>query len=117
MSTTIKVGEEEFDFDFASPSNRDVMVIEKVTDLTYKEWAEKVQAGSITALTALVYMLKRRGNPKLRFDDVEFNLGEFGIEGEVEAEDKETPDPTDASSPTLSEDSGESDSTSSAGDI
>jgi hypothetical protein len=79
--TTIKIGEDEkYEFDFGNPGNREVMQIERVFDGTFKDWGTAVRDGSITALTCLVYVLRKRDNPGVRFDDVEFNVGDFDIE-------------------------------------
>lgn len=45
--------------------------IEQVTGLTFSKWGEQLQAGSITALQALVWILVRRRSPEARFDDID----------------------------------------------
>ncbi len=90
----VQVGDESYEFDFASPSNREVMQIERVFDGTFKEFGVALRNGSVTALTCLVYVLEKRTNPALRFDDVEFSIGEFSVvEPEDEGDGKEEVDP------------------------
>ena len=98
--STITVGEESFEFDFENPSNREVMAIERVSGQTLMEWINALQAGSVTALTQLVWVVKKRDNSQLKLGDVEFKLGDFTIDhGDNPAED-DTPsaDPKDQTS-------------------
>src|SRR5487761_2381275 len=75
----VRIGTKEYEFDFSNPSNREAMAVERVFDGTFKQWAEAVRDGSITALTCLVYVLEKRDDPNVKFSDVEFNISDFDV--------------------------------------
>ena len=58
-------------------TNREGMEVERVTGRSFMEWTADLKAGSMLAYTALVYVLRRRDEPDLRFGDVEFTMGEL----------------------------------------
>jgi hypothetical protein len=64
---------EVYDFDMTRITNVEGMAIEKVTGKTYVEWAEAMQAGSMLAVTALVWIVRKRQEPTLQFEQVEFS--------------------------------------------
>lgn len=53
-------------------TNKEAMAIERATGLDFGEWQDKVDSGSVLAQTALVWVIRRRDDPTLRFDDVEY---------------------------------------------
>jgi hypothetical protein len=98
MASRIIIDGQEHDFDFGNPSNKEIMLLEKVYGGTFKAWAEAMADGSITALTCLAYVVMKRTDPTLRFDDVEFAIGDgFRIE-----DDKAASEPVDPTEPTPS---------------
>lgn len=80
----IRVGDNEYVFDPDEVSNEEAMQIERTCACTFTQWADQVTAGSITALTALVWLLRRREQPSLKFTDVRFKLGDFDLHDESE---------------------------------
>ena len=99
--TRLVINGQDHEFDFANPSNKEVMQLERAFGGTFKEWSEAMGAGSILALTSLVYVVMRRTNPTLKFDDVEFSLGD-GFEMHDDSPEVEPEDPSVPTEPTLS---------------
>ena len=99
--STIKVGDETYEFSLSNPSNRDCMLLENVFDGTFSEWSRAMSKGSIRATTCLVYMLRKRAGQKVNFENVEFNLGEFDVE--LTGDDKQEDEPVDPTDTTPSE--------------
>jgi hypothetical protein len=93
--STITVGGDSYEFDFENPSNREVMAIERVSGQTLLEWLNALQAGSVTALTQIVWVCQKRTNPQLKLADVEFRVGDFTIDHGDTVEDEPSADPKD----------------------
>ena len=83
---------EVFEFDASRMTNVEGMAIEKATGLLYAEWAEALSKGSMMAQTALVWVIKKRQEPTLRFDDVVFTTVEID-DGDEQAEQADASDP------------------------
>ena len=45
----------------------EAMAIEAATGQTFEQWGNALSAGSITAMVGLVWLLKRRQNPTLKY--------------------------------------------------
>ena len=86
----IRINGQHFDFNTARITNREGMSIESATDMTFTEVMDKASNGSLLALTALVWVVRKRNEPGLRFDDVDFALDDV-----EQVDDDETPDPTE----------------------
>lgn len=73
---SIKIGEHVLDIDPAKLLNVEFIAIERATQgrLTMNALNKAMQAGSMEAITALVWVLRKRHEPQLRFDDVTFSL-------------------------------------------
>jgi hypothetical protein len=76
----IEIEGTKYTFDPNHVGNDEAMAIERVTAGTFTQWTDALTAGSVTALTALVWILQRRDNPKAKFADVRFDMGEFDVE-------------------------------------
>jgi len=70
--------------------------IEKVCGCTFQEWSERLQAGSMEALAALVWIVQKRENPELRFSEVDFEIGSV----EIDEDEVDEANPTVPSSDT-----------------
>ena len=81
-----------WDVDAQNPDWDITYATEKLTDWPWGEFAERLARGSSVALTALIYVLRKRDEPKLTFDKVKPTWGEIDFEG---FEDDETAEPTD----------------------
>lgn len=65
-------------FDPEKMKSSEIMAIEKLTGLTYAEWADAAERGSITAVHALLFVLLRRDRPQLDASQVpDFELDEI----------------------------------------
>ena len=92
----IIVDGQAYEFDMTRITNVEGMAIEKATGGTYQEWADSLQAGSMLALTALVWVVRKRSEPTLTFDQVEFS--HISVEEDEEVSPLEQPGPTSAGS-------------------
>jgi hypothetical protein len=72
----LKVGDKVYDFDADHVSNTEAMAIELNCHCTFMQWTQNISAGSALALTALVWLVQRRENPGLKFQDVRFDIGD-----------------------------------------
>jgi hypothetical protein len=98
----IKIGDEEYFFDPVRVANDEAMLIERTCGCTFTQWQKQLEEGSVTALTALVWLLRRRnGQTSLKFTDVHFDLGDFDIN--TDEPGTEEANPTDGEEVTISE--------------
>ncbi len=72
--------EQRYQFDVNKMPNIDAEAIERVTDWTLGEWQQKMQAGSILANRALLWILQRRIHPTLKFAAVSFTIDQLDAE-------------------------------------
>lgn len=86
----ISVDGEQYEFDPEKMLNTEAIAIERATGQTFQQWSKSAQAGSIEAVTALVWIVRKRQQPDLRFKDVEFVLASVDIEDD---EDEDGGDP------------------------
>lgn len=75
-------GAEPRSWDFAPDRllNVEAIAIEKVTGLTLAGLMAGIKAGSMTAITGLLWVLLRRKEPTLRFEQVQFSFSEVDFE-------------------------------------
>lgn len=77
----ITVEGQAYEWDEESAENTDIIAIEDATGLTVAEWSEALARGSMRAVTALVWMLRRNnGEPDLALTDVRFRVGSIAID-------------------------------------
>src|SRR5690348_14581400 len=60
--------------------NDEAMAIERALGCDFGVWSQRVMDGNIGALTGLVWILRRRNDSQLRYDNVRFKLGSVGFE-------------------------------------
>lgn len=58
--------------------------IERQTGLTFVEWQQKLLTGSIMAAHGLLWVLLKRDNPQLKYDQVVFATGETSLDFSAE---------------------------------
>jgi hypothetical protein len=81
-----------YEFDQDSMTNLDAMALEDVTGWGLRTFGEKLADGSGRALTFLVWLVRSRTEPGLKFDEVEFSLARLDLdEDEVAGSGKEDP--------------------------
>jgi hypothetical protein len=68
--------------------NVECMAVEKVTGLTTGEWTESLGKGSMLAITALVWIIRKRTEPTLGLDEVVFGVASLEMEEDEEPEGK-----------------------------
>lgn len=73
----IGVGGQSWDVDLAKLLNVEIIAIERAVGMSVVELGEALDRGSVLALTAVVWVMRRRGDPGLKFDDVTFPIGEL----------------------------------------
>lgn len=83
----LTVDGEAYEFDFDRITNVEAMEIQKISGMKFGEWIKALsEEGDMLAMTALVYVVQKRREPTLRFDDVTFTLGGLDIEFDEEEE-------------------------------
>lgn len=92
---------QKYEFDQGRVMNVEAIAIKRVTSehLGFVEWLKAVGDSDVEAITALVWIVRKRIEPELRFSEVEFNVMEFIESLEMDEEPDAEPDPT-ASTPT-----------------
>lgn len=60
-------------------SSPDAEIIERRTGLLFPEWVQRCAAGSVTAQHAFLYVMLRKENPGMEWDQVDFTPDEVGI--------------------------------------
>ena len=73
----LTIGETVYDFDVDSITNREAMLLEDQLGLTFQEFTELLQRGSMKALTGLAWLAMRRTDPEAPFDAVDFKLADI----------------------------------------
>lgn len=89
MKLAVKVENVTYQLDVDELQNGDVIDLEDVTGLTFTEWLESLQKGSLKALTGVIWLARRENEPDLAFRDVTFRLSAVS----VVMDDEETADP------------------------
>jgi hypothetical protein len=74
-----------YDYDQDRMTNIEAMAIEKVTGLTFAEWAEALTNGSMLATTALVWVVQKRDEPTIKFSEVEFELARLELDDDPDS--------------------------------
>ena len=75
----LKLGDEEHVFDRARLMYSEVSEIEKVTGLSYAEWERELGRFSITAVGALLHVLRRRAEIPSDYATMQFNAADLSV--------------------------------------
>lgn len=67
-------------FGEAVADNVELMDLENVMGVPLGDWADMLNRGSVRAVTALVWLMRRRDEPALAFADVRFRMTEVSLE-------------------------------------
>jgi hypothetical protein len=112
----MRVGERVYTFDQSRMLNTELMVVERETGFTAIEWQDALNRGSMIAVTALIWIVKRRydGDPTLAFDKVVFDPDDIEMMFEDEESGKDSTSTSDA--PTVEATNGTGSSSSPASD-
>ncbi len=84
-----------YDCDFNKLLNVEFIAIERVTGLTIIGVAQGLMEASAVTVTALVWVMRKRQDPTLRFDQVEFAMADVEIE-DLDDEEAEQAAPKEA---------------------
>lgn len=77
-----------WEFEPAKMMSPEAEAIERLTKMTFVQWQSSVQDGSMLAIRALLWVLLKRSNPGIKFESLEFSMGEIDWElGEQERVD------------------------------
>lgn len=77
-----------WEFEPAKMMSPEAEAIERLTKMTFVQWQSAVQDGSMLAIRALLWVLLKRSNPGIKFESLEFSMGEIDWElGEQERVD------------------------------
>lgn len=100
----VKAGDDKFDISPKDILNTEAMMIKRKIGLDFQTWLEAMGKMDAEAVTALIWIARKRTNPNERYEDVVFPLGavEFELtdeekaEYEMKADPKEEPKPDEA---------------------
>jgi hypothetical protein len=73
----LKVDGTEYEYDLDKMLNVEAIAIERATGMTYPQFGAQFYTGSVLAITALIWVIRKRQDPKLRFDEVVFEVATF----------------------------------------
>lgn len=96
MAMRFTIDGEKLEFDQHRLMNVEAIAIRRVTAMTLPQWNEALSEVDPTAVTALVWIIQKRQDPELQFEDVVFNLMEFAETLEADEETDAESDPTDS---------------------
>lgn len=75
----LKLGDEEHVFDRARLMYSEVAEIEKITGLSYAEWERELGRFSITAVAALLHILRKRADIPSDYATMQFNAADLSV--------------------------------------
>jgi hypothetical protein len=91
--------EQRWTFDVDNPAWDIGSQTEKLTNWPWLEFKDRLTKGSMIALSALIYVLRKRDEPKLRPDAVQVTWGEIELITDEPDDDTETDDSADETDP------------------
>lgn len=92
---------EEHRFDPARFMTPEVIAIEKAVGLTWPFCLRGLDSGHALSTVAFVWILRKRQNPRIRFEDVQFAIGDCEvIDPDIDTRYDGTPDDEDGDTPT-----------------
>ena len=92
MVLKVTVGGAPIEMDIQGILNVEAIEVQKVTGYGYREFLGKIDEGDIAAITALVYIARKRHEPELKFRDVEFPISDWNTREWVGADDEAADD-------------------------
>ena len=100
----VRIGDQYYEFDFASEPLAEMLALEKALNTTYGQWKSDRQAGTARAIAGLIWLIWKRNGRDVDFADIEsgkvpLDLADWDIEDAGEAPGPTSP-PTGASSTT-----------------
>lgn len=69
----------DWDFEPNRLPSKDAELIERRTGMHFGQWLDAIDAGSMLAYHALLFVFLRRDNPGLQWDQVDFTFADVGI--------------------------------------
>jgi hypothetical protein len=88
----VKLGDERHVYDRATLMFREVQEIEKATSLSYAEWEQQLGRYSITAIAALLHVLRKRAGQPSDFATMEFAAADLEVVPLHDDDTEYTPD-------------------------
>src|SRR5690606_11730031 len=76
---------EGVEYEFRGLRLKEAIDIQKVTGYTIGQFEERVTEGDVVCIAALIYIMQKRSNPTIRFEDVDGDMESFDI---IEEEDE-----------------------------
>lgn len=98
----LHAGEEKYEISPKRILNVEAIAVKRKIGLDYQAWMEAMSNFDPEALTAFVWIAKRRMEPTFRYEDVSFELGsiEFELNDEEKAEMEAANSPKAEDAPT-----------------
>jgi hypothetical protein len=76
----LSAGDEKFEFSPDDILNVEAIAVKKKIGMDVQQWMEAVSKFDAEAVTALIWVAKKRTQPTLRYEDVSFPLSSLGFE-------------------------------------
>src|SRR5258708_6834499 len=75
----LRLGDEEHVFDRSRLMYSEVVEIQRVTEMSYAEWERELGRFSITAVAALLHVLRKRAEMPSDFATMQFNVADLAV--------------------------------------
>ena len=75
----LNIGEESYPFDPEQLRNDEADALERTLGYSFTEFGKRLRGGYTSAVTAYVWVMRRREDPKVRMSDVRFTVGDISI--------------------------------------
>ena len=76
----LKIGDETYPLNTNALRNDEADAVERALGYSIAEFEQRLKAGWSSALTAYIWIMRRRNDPKLRLSDVKFTLSDVDTE-------------------------------------
>lgn len=102
----VKAGGNVYTFDPNKFSNKELMAVERATEMSAVEWQRGLNRGSMIAATALIWVLRTRlgersasGSGPIEFDEIEFDAESLDMTGGEDEVKDSAPETSSATTP------------------
>lgn len=75
----LNIGDESYLFDPEALRNDEADALERALGYSFTEFGKRLRDGYTSAVTAYVWVMRRREDPKVRMSDVKFTVGDIKV--------------------------------------
>lgn len=84
----LHVGTDKYEISPNGILNPEAVAVKKKIGLDYKPWMEALSDYQVDALTAFVWIAKKRQDPTVKFEDIVFEMGSIEFEWSKEEQEE-----------------------------